>query len=69
MRSNSPLFSGLPVEFDIGLYHSWAVQDENFPEELKIIAMCDENVVMAMQHKFYRLWRPVSSGILYVGIR
>ncbi|NBH75681.1 anthranilate synthase component II [Rodentibacter pneumotropicus] len=56
VRSNSPLFSGLPVEFDIGLYHSWAVQDENFPEELEIIAMCDENVVMAMQHKFLPIY-------------
>ncbi|OOF43899.1 anthranilate synthase component II [Rodentibacter rarus] len=51
VRSNSPLFLGLPMEFDIGLYHSWAVQAEHFPEELAITAVCDENVVMAMQHK------------------
>lgn len=51
VRSNSPLFLGLPREFAIGLYHSWAVQRENFPHELEITAMCDEDVVMAMQHK------------------
>ncbi|OOF79360.1 anthranilate synthase component II [Rodentibacter caecimuris] len=51
VRSNSPLFLGFPPEFDIGLYHSWAVQADNFPDELEIIAMCDENVVMAMAHQ------------------
>lgn len=51
VRSNSTLFSGLPDEFQIGLYHSWAVHEDNFPEELEITAICDEKVVMAMQHK------------------
>lgn len=51
VRSNSPLFLTLPTEFDIGLYHSWAVRVEDFPECLEITAVCDENVVMAMQHK------------------
>lgn len=51
VRSNSALFFGLPDEFQIGVYHSWAVCAENFPEALEITALCDENVVMAMQHK------------------
>lgn len=51
VRSNSPLFFDLPTEFNIGLYHSWGVQEEDFPSCLEITALCDEDVVMAMQHK------------------
>lgn len=56
VRSNSPLFSGLPCEFTIGLYHSWAVRAEDFPKELTVTAVCDENVVMAMQHKYLPIY-------------
>ena len=56
VRSNSPLFFNLPAEFNIGLYHSWAVQEEDFPDCLEITALCDESVVMAMQHKFLPIY-------------
>ena len=56
MRSNSPLFFSLPSEFNIGLYHSWGVQEEDFPCSLEITAFCDEGVVMAMQHKFLPIY-------------
>ena len=48
---NSGLFLGLPAEFEIGLYHSWAVQTESIPETLEITAVCDDEIVMATQHK------------------
>ena len=48
---NSGLFLGLPAEFEIGLYHSWAVQTESIPETLEITAVCDDGIVMAIQHK------------------
>ncbi|ARU64140.1 anthranilate synthase component II [Histophilus somni] len=51
VRSNSRLFRNLPLTFQIGLYHSWAVSPENFPEDLEITAICDDEVIMAMQHK------------------
>lgn len=51
VRSDSPLFFNLPKAFDIGLYHSWAVREDDFPKDLEITALCDENVVMAIQHK------------------
>ncbi|MGC7590258.1 anthranilate synthase component II [Bisgaard Taxon 46] len=51
VRSNSVLFQDLPTEFQIGLYHSWAIREQNFPEELTITAQCAEEVVMAFQHK------------------
>ena len=51
VSSISPLFFNLPESFHIGLYHSWAVRTEDFPKCLEITALCDENVVMGMQHK------------------
>ena len=51
VRSNSGLFLGLPAEFEIGLYHSWAVQTESMPDTLEITAVCDDEIVMATQHK------------------
>ena len=47
------LFQKLPPNFDVGLYHSWAVQKENLPKELIITAMSDKGVIMAMKHKTY----------------
>ncbi|OOS01399.1 anthranilate synthase component II [Canicola haemoglobinophilus] len=51
VRSNSKLFHNLPSSFQIGLYHSWAVSLEHFPECLEITAVCEDEVIMAMQHK------------------
>ena len=51
VRSDSALFSGLPLQFQIGLYHSWAVSERNFPTELEITAVCDDEIIMAFQHK------------------
>ena len=51
VRSNSRLFCGLPREFNVGVYHSWAVSPEDFPSELEITARCDDEIIMAFQHK------------------
>ncbi|MGQ0287368.1 anthranilate synthase component II [Pasteurellaceae bacterium 22721_9_1] len=51
VRSKSPLFQQLPAEFNVGLYHSWAVSPEHFPEQLEVTATCDDEIIMAFQHK------------------
>lgn len=46
------LFAGLPEKIEAGLYHSWAVSRENFPEELmEITAKSEEGVIMAIAHR------------------
>ena len=47
------LFQKLPPTFEVGLYHSWAVQREDFPKELMITAISDKGVIMAIKHKTY----------------
>lgn len=52
-RENVKLFRNLPEEIEVGRYHSWAVNNANFPEELEITAIDNDGMIMALQHKTY----------------
>ncbi|MDY4281134.1 MAG: anthranilate synthase component II [[Pasteurella] mairii] len=56
VRSKSPLFLQLPEQFQIGLYHSWAVSTQHFPADLEITATCEQDLIMAVQHKTLPLY-------------
>ncbi len=45
------IFKGLPQWIPAGRYHSWAVDSANFPDCLEIIAISEENQIMALRHK------------------
>lgn len=49
------LFEGLPESFEVGLYHSWAVQMP-LPNEFEPLLFTDEEVLMSMSHKFLPLY-------------
>ena len=48
---NEVLFKGLPENFKVGRYHSWAVKSENLPSELLITAEDEKGVMMALRHR------------------
>ena len=48
--TKSRLFQELPERFKVGLYHSWAANESDFPSELKITARSENNVIMAFEH-------------------
>jgi anthranilate synthase component 2 len=48
--SNSKLFAGLPSNFNIGLYHSWAAVKNNFPSHLSISAESENGIIMGFEH-------------------
>lgn len=50
---NEPLFKGVSDKFQATHYHSWAVVPESFTPELKITAVNDEGLVMALSHVKY----------------
>lgn len=50
-NSGSKLFAKLPRKFEVGLYHSWAVDEQGLPAELSITAKSESNVLMALEHK------------------
>lgn len=60
VKKNSPLtthpsrnsvFAGLPDEIVVGRYHSWVINETDFPAELEITARDANNYIMALQHK------------------
>ena len=53
LRSISPLFDGLPETIEVGRYHSWVVDNTNFPTVLDITATDESNYIMGLQHKSY----------------
>ncbi len=50
------LFSGMPERFDSGRYHSWVVDHTDFPATLAITAIDDDNKIMALRHREFRVW-------------
>lgn len=51
-RGSDPrLFKGMPKEFDVGLYHSWAVDPSRLPEELIVTAFSADGIIMGIRHQ------------------
>jgi len=47
----SKIFEGLPDTFQTGHYHSWIIDSENFPSDLKITALDNHGNIMAIEHR------------------
>ena len=54
-KKNEKLFQNIPNNFNSGRYHSWAVCKNNFPKTLEITAIDNENLIMALSHKKYKV--------------
>lgn len=54
-RYNTTLFDNLPSSFQVGRYHSWVVNEDTLPSCLRITARDDNDMVMAMEHKEYKV--------------
>ena len=47
------LFKDLPQTLEVGRYHSWAVNPENFPDELEVTSSDSKGMIMSLKHKTY----------------
>ena len=45
------LFQNIPVKINVGRYHSWVVDRNNFPDALEITAVDQDNNIMALRHR------------------
>lgn len=52
----SPIFNNLPKSFNVGLYHSWALDSEAFPNELEITSVSEKNIIMSIAAKKYAVY-------------
>lgn len=48
-----PIFEGMNESFPAGLYHSWVVAREELPQDLRILALSDEGLVMALRYRTF----------------
>ncbi|EDM43892.1 anthranilate synthase component II [unidentified eubacterium SCB49] len=48
---NEPLFKGLGDEIQIGRYHSWVVNKEDFPASLEITSLDSNGQIMSLRHR------------------
>ncbi|MEI7896148.1 MAG: aminodeoxychorismate/anthranilate synthase component II [bacterium] len=51
LNPEHPLFTGIPVNCEAGLYHSWAVDPETLPLCLETLATSADGTIMALAHK------------------
>lgn len=49
------LFHNMPSKIKVGRYHSWVVDNENFPSELIITAIDNQGAIMGLRHTTYNL--------------
>ncbi len=48
--AEDPIFRNIPGDIRVGRYHSWTVDPDSLPEELKISAIDEEEHIMAFFH-------------------
>ena len=48
---DSALFKEIPQSFDVGRYHSLYARQDRLPEQLKITALSEDGVIMALEHE------------------
>ena len=45
------LFNNLPAKMTVGRYHSWAVEKDSLPDCLKVTAIDESGMIMALAHQ------------------
>ena len=53
IKKHARILKDLPENLEVGRYHSWAVNPEDFPEELEITSVDENGMIMSLQHKMY----------------
>ncbi len=53
--TNEALFKGFPAGERVGRYHSWVVDPETVPADLRITATGENDIIMAMAHSSFPL--------------
>ncbi|MDD4150203.1 MAG: aminodeoxychorismate/anthranilate synthase component II [Bacteroidales bacterium] len=56
IEPKSKIYSGIPQNSEIGLYHSWVLNKHDLPDCLKITGECEDGNIMSIEHKNYPLY-------------
>lgn len=47
------LLREVPNDSEIGLYHSWYLDQNNFPDSLRVTGVSEDGIIMSMEHRTY----------------
>ena len=50
---NNDWFKGLENEIEVGRYHSWVVDRDEFPNELEVTSWDEHGMIMSLKHHVY----------------
>ncbi len=53
---NDSLYKNLPENFKVGRYHSWVIDSESFPKDLRVTATDKNGQIMSLTHKNYQVY-------------
>ena len=56
VNNKCKVFKGLPEEIKVARYHSLAAENATLPSNLEVVALSDDNDVMAVKHKDYEIY-------------
>ena len=56
LDENDLLFKNLPRKFNVGRYHSWVIDNKNFPENLRITSTEENGQIMSLKHLHHKLY-------------
>jgi anthranilate synthase component 2 len=48
---NENLFNGLEKQIEVGRYHSWVINPQDFPESLEITSVDENGQIMSVRHR------------------
>lgn len=46
-----PIYDNMPATFKVGLYHSWIVDEEKFPDSIRVNSRSELQLIMGLKHK------------------
>jgi anthranilate synthase component II len=49
--TDESLFADLPKSFDVGRYHSWVINNTDFPPDLEITSVDENGQIMSIRHR------------------
>lgn len=50
---NNDWFKGLDSEIEVGRYHSWVIDRDEFPKELEVTSWDEHGMIMSLKHHVY----------------
>ncbi|PJA07451.1 MAG: aminodeoxychorismate/anthranilate synthase component II [Flavobacteriales bacterium CG_4_10_14_0_2_um_filter_32_8] len=56
LNKECSLFKNLPQHFIVGRYHSWVISRKNFPKDLIVTSIAENEQIMSIQHKKYNIY-------------